>query len=459
MGSPTIGGNSRQGTPPLVHALGMPGSGIGFTGKPGALVAAGPASSAGPSGGLPARGMANPTGPQLFGQRQGTPPGMPKESLAGPRIASSTSGLVGESMGVVRFEAVPGMHSTPLAQGTGSSSLSVFGLSGPASPTSPSGFGADGAMPTAAAGSAGPGASPLRLPPGAADDIRSSSSMALSADGRHPGFLHANSASMSPSSFRLHHVGLASGGSSPTDAPLELIPQDYYGPRQASSPSRRGPLQPLRQNSSAAMSMPLNPGIGGDASLTLPDDAMVPRRLVMDPASQSVPVWRKQPDLPSESSTRATEQSTPTPSRESSQVPRPPLHKSPTSPVLSNGMSGMPADRDKGLSASKTASSFRQVDELDAPMERVQTSPATGGNGLDASQKVMSWARQPSGANAPKPLTNGALGRGRLPPSRSYTTPALDSNVDYVTADPLPRLPPGKVKKAAPTPSWMSAIF
>ena len=54
-----------------------------------------------------------------------------------------------------------------------------------------------------------------------------------------------------------------------------------------------------------------------------------------------------------------------------------------------------------------------------------------------------------------------------LPPSRSYTTPALDSrgleqalsfwsyirpsirgNVDYVTADPLPRLPPGKVKKA-----------
>ncbi|CAE7350386.1 hypothetical protein AK812_SmicGene23458 [Symbiodinium microadriaticum] len=287
MGSPTIGGNSRQGTPPLVHALGMPGSGIGFTGKPGALVAAGPASSAGPSGGLPARGMANPTGPQLFGQRQGTPPGMPKESLAGPRIASSTSGLVGESMGVVRFEAVPGMHSTPLAQGTGSSSLSVFGLSGPASPTSPSGFGADGAMPTAAAGSAGPGASPLRLPPGAADDIRSSSSMALSADGRHPGFRHANSASMSPSSFRLHHVGLASGGSSPTDAPLELIPQDYYGPRQASSPSRRGPLQPLRQNSSAAMSMPLNPGIGGDASLTLPDDAMVPRRLVMDPASQS----------------------------------------------------------------------------------------------------------------------------------------------------------------------------
>ncbi|CAE7246678.1 yqkF [Symbiodinium sp. KB8] len=100
-----------------------------------------------------------------------------------------------------------------------------------------------------------------------------------------------------------------------------------------------------------------------------------------------------------------------------------------------------------------------KVDELDAPMERVQTSPATGGNGLDASQKVMSWARQPSGANAPKPLTNGALGRGRLPPSRSYTTPALDSNVDYVTADPLPRLPPGKVKKAAPTPSWMSAIF
>eukprot|EP00439_Symbiodinium_sp_Y106_P005669 s2889_g1.t1 len=132
---------------------------------------------------------------------------------------------------------------------------------------------------------------PLRLPPGAADDIRSSSSMALSADGRHPAFLHANSASMSPSSFRLHHVGLASGGSSPTDAPLELIPKDYNGPTlQASSPSRRGPLQPLRQNSSAAMSTPLNPRIGGgEASLTLPDDAMVPRRLVTDPGSQSVP--------------------------------------------------------------------------------------------------------------------------------------------------------------------------
>ncbi|OLP94552.1 hypothetical protein AK812_SmicGene23461 [Symbiodinium microadriaticum] len=57
-------------------------------------------------------------------------------------------------------------------------------------------------------------------------------------------------------------------------------------------------------------------------------------------AGSQVPVWRKQPDLPSESSTRATEQSTPTPSRESSQVPRPPLHKSPTSPVLSNGMRG-----------------------------------------------------------------------------------------------------------------------
>jgi len=466
VGSPTMGGNSRQGTPPLVHALGMPGSGVGFTGRPGALVAAGPAGSmAGPSGGLPARGTTNATGPQLFGQRQGTPPGMPKESLAGPRMASTSSGLVGESMGVVRFEAVPGMHSTPLAQGTGSSSLSVSGLSGPASAsaTSPSGLGlgAEGAAMSTAAGSAGPGAFPLRLPPGAADDIRSSSSMALSADGRHPAFLHANSASMSPSSFRLHHVGLASGGSSPTDAPLELIPQDYNGPTlQASSPSRRGPLQPLRQNSSAAMSTPLNPRIGGgEASLTLPDDAMVPRRLVTDPGSQSVPVWRKQPDLPSESSTRATEQSTPTPSRESSQVPRPPLHKSPTSPALSNGMSGMPADRDKGLSASKTASSFRQVDELDTPMERVQTSPATGGNGLDASQKVMSWARQSSGASAPKPLTNGAMGRGRLPPSRSYTTPALDSNVDYVTADPLPRLPPGKVKKAAPTPSWMSAIF
>ncbi|CAE7364930.1 unnamed protein product, partial [Symbiodinium necroappetens] len=246
MGSPTIGGNSRQGTPPLVHALGMPGSGIGFTGKPGALVAAGPASSAGPSGGLPARLPVSETGPQLFGQRQGTPPGMPKESLAGPRTASSTSGLVGESMGVVRFEAVPGMHSTPLAQGTGSSSLSVFGLSGQHQQHS------NTAVIATLVAELLTQASPLRLPPGAADDIRSSSSMALSADGRHPGFLHANSASMSPSSFRLHHVGLASGGSSPTDAPLELIPQDYYGPRQASSPSRRGPLQPLRQNSSAA---------------------------------------------------------------------------------------------------------------------------------------------------------------------------------------------------------------
>ena len=44
------------------------------------------------------------------------------------------------------------------------------------------------------------------------------------------------------------------------------------------------------------------------------------------------------------------------------------------------------------------------------------------------------------------PWTAGALSR---PLSFwSYIRPSIRGNVDYVTADPLPRLPPGKVKKA-----------
>eukprot|EP00439_Symbiodinium_sp_Y106_P018916 s2889_g2.t1 len=208
VGSPTMGGNSRQGTPPLVHALGMPGSGLGpktshagaashdmrcwvyrqarrsrrrgargehgwpvrrSSGKgddqcyrPAALWTEAPASIGTL---LRKRGRVSEHAEGVAGWAKALS-SLPAFSadqpsdivLSNPLALEDGVDILGarESMGVVRFEAVPGMHSTPLAQGTGSSSLSVSGLSGPASAsaTSPSGLGlgAEGAAMSTAAG-------------------------------------------------------------------------------------------------------------------------------------------------------------------------------------------------------------------------------------------------------------------------------------------------------------------
>lgn len=157
---------------------------------------------------------------------------------------------------------------------------------------------------------------------------------------------------------------------------------------------------------------------------------------------------------------------------EGNQVHRPMLHSSTvpldildqdfitaSAPILpkaaiSSKVDGTGSSSKESVAAAPAA----QGDSVDMLIQHAKSQPLSGSVRPEASSFV-SWVAPRS--NGPKPLTNGSLpltnsfkGKARSMKSTSN----LESPVQYIQADALPRLPGGKVRKAPQSQSWLTPL-
>lgn len=449
----------RANTPPLPHPIYAAGGGSVFHnanwrgGQ--AAPSTGPAftsNMAGPMG--PA--MSNPLRqeggmPNLGGIRLGTPPILNPSGLNGLQgpSAPAPAGPAGH--------AGPGpqqARAAPIVEATGSSSLAVAGFSQSLGKPSPSGSPgstrpSDEDVPTSSAGL------PLMLPsePDASRELRHSSS----------------SLSLSPaSSSRVAHVGLAMiDPMSPQDRPmLQLIPQSgasqdlpFMMDSMEVSAARAGASRTLERQAASWSSFPSSWGFA-DASQGLSGPPAV--------VNLSMP---QNPSLPGPDLSPSQDQ---VPSKEGNQVPvhRPMLHSTTvpldildqdfitaSTPILPKAATSSKVDGTGSGSKEAVASApAAQGDSVDMLIQHAKSQPLSGSVRPEASSFV-SWVAPRS--NGPKPLTNGSLpltnsfkGKARSMKSTSN----LESPVQYIQADSLPRLPGGKVRKAPQPQSWLTPL-
>lgn len=264
-----------------------------------------------------------------------------------------------------------------------------------------------------------------------------------------------SSMSMSPSSSRMAHVSLAMvDPMSPQERPmLQLIPQRQDLPftdgSNEVSPFRAGSLRQSASWSAFPSSWALRDGPG--EGQTVPN--VVTLTMANAVHSDAAPPPDVGVDIPSDVPSKGE--------GSKSQVLKP-LHQARTMPIdIDFATTSAPVSKaafsSKADGTGSGALIPSQGDSVDLLIEHAKSQPLSSVR--PEASSFVSWVAPRS--NGPKPLTNASLpltnsfkGKNRAVRSSSN----LESPVQYVQADSLPRLPGGKVRKAAQPPSWLTPL-
>ena len=438
----------RNNTPPQAHPIYSAGGGAVFNNaswRSGQAPSTGPAFTSTMSGGSM---MSNPFRPDMgmhgmqspSGMRLGTPPtGHPglTNFMAGttiPRDVGPAAPALAPTLTATASQSVAlGGESVTNSLSLAGFSQTIAKLSPSASPgsTKPS----DEEGPTSSAGL------PLTL----------SESETTSRMLQHS----VSSMSMSPSSSRMAHVSLAMvDPMSPQERPmLQLIPQRQDLPSmdfsEVVSPFRSGSLRQSASWSAFPSSWALREDLGEGSGQTVPN---VVTLTMANGAHSDAAASPSDVDISSDRVPSKGEGS-------KSQVLKP-LHQARTMPIdIDFATASAPVSKTAFSSKDGTGSGAlpTQGDAVDLLIEHAKSQPLSSVR--PEASSFVSWVAPRS--NGPKPLTNASLPltnsfKGKSRAVRSSSN--LEGPVQYVQADSLPRLPGGKVRKAAQPPSWLTPL-
>jgi len=252
------------------------------------------------------------------------------------------------------------------------------------------------------------------------------------------------------------HVSLAMvDPMSPQERPmLQLIPQrqdlssmDFS---EVVSPFRSGSLRQSASWSAFPSSWALREDLGEGPGQTVPN--VVTLTMANEKSHSDAAASPSEVDIPSDRVPSKGEGS-------KSQVLKP-LHQARTMPIdidfatTSAPVSKTFSSKDGTGSGALIAT---QGDAVDLLIEHAKSQPLSSVR--PEASSFVSWVAPRS--NGPKPLTNASLPltnsfKGKSRAVRSSSN--LEGPVQYVQADSLPRLPGGKVRKAAQPPSWLTPL-